>query len=111
MNCNLVYTSTPNLKSTKGRLIIKELFVSNLPKDITLIKQEEAVTSDIKIESPVVHQDVVKFLEAKKNLNISSIYRTPPKSLTPSTKRLLEVYYLKSTAKKLKIEGRRCIRL
>lgn len=119
---NLVHTSTPILKSSKGRMILKELFVNNLPSDITLIKQEESNKIQpnessqkdakilSKIESPVVHKDVKKFLEANKKEN-SSINFTPPKSLTPSTKRLLEEFYQKSTDKKLKIDERRFIRL
>lgn len=113
-NLELVHTSTPILKSTKGRLILKELFVNNLPKDITLIKQDETNkiqnSNKRKIESPVVHKDVKKFLEANKKEEISIVY-TPPKSLTPKTKRLLEELFNKSTTKKIKIDEKRVIRL
>lgn len=122
VNLNLV-TSTPILKSTKGRLILKELFVTNLPKDITLIKQDEVnkirpekiqskniEKSCKKVESPAVHKDVKKFLEAHRKEESSFVY-TPPRSLTPATKRLVEEYYLRSTVKKIKIHEKRVIRL
>lgn len=116
-NSTLVHTSTPILKSTRGRLILKELFVANLPKDITLIEKYEfnlsekiENSSSKKIESPVVHKDVKKFLEENEKEETSFVYSLP-KSLTPSTKRLLDEYYLRSTVKKIRIDEKRVIRL
>lgn len=113
---NLVHTSTPILKSTKGKLILKEIFLSNLPKDVTAISKEDSNSirdeSDDKIKSPVViYRDVKKFLELKREEEeVSVVCCTPPRSITPSTKRLLYEYYLRSV-KKLKIESRKGIRL
>jgi DNA polymerase sigma len=117
------------MKSTKGRLILKELFVANIPKDITLIKQEESnkikdLTKKVRdeskkkikeesnknIETPVVHKDVKKFLEANRKEKTSFVY-TLPRSLTPNSKRLLEKYYLISTTKKIKTDEKRVMRL
>lgn len=90
-----VYTSTPCLRSSHGQKILKQLFLTNFPKDVSF--QEE-----------VKREDPIELLREKFNFSTPIIYKTPAATLTPNTKKILEENFKKSIRAKLK---RRCIRL
>ncbi|KAL7023493.1 hypothetical protein ACKWTF_012639 [Chironomus riparius] len=90
-----VYTSTPCLKSSQGRKILKQLFLTNFPKDVSF--QEE-----------VKKEDPIELLREKFNFSTPLFINTPTESLTPNTRQIFEENFKKSIRAKLK---RRCIRL
>jgi len=96
-NENTVYTSTPCLKSSKGRMILKQLFFTNFPKDVSF--QEDVQKEEI---------NPVELLREKFNFSTPIIYQTPKATLTPNTMKILDENFKKSIRAKLK---RRCIRL
>ena len=96
-----LYTSTPCLKSSQGRKILKQLFLKNFPKDVSL--QEESLKESLS----ETMKGAILFLKEKINMSTPTEYKTP-ETITPNTRKLLDVNFRKSIKAKL---NRRCIRL
>lgn len=91
------FTSTPCLKSSLGRKILRDIFFSNFPKDISM--QEESP------KEPTV--DPVLIFKERINFSSPLDYKLP-KEITPNTKKLIDENFNKSVKSKL---NRRRIRL
>jgi hypothetical protein len=101
-----VDTSTPLLKSKKARSILKEIFVANIPKDVSFHDDDDDSIHEakkIKQEEIVIVRKLLSSATPASNIMLAKT----PQPVTPSTMKLLYEMFQKSTKA---IEKRKPIR-
>ncbi|KAG5670493.1 hypothetical protein PVAND_000755 [Polypedilum vanderplanki] len=84
--------STPLLKSKKARTLLKEIFVSNIPEDVSFKEDSNSNTEVNKLK-----QEEIKVVKNILNFATTSEYEIKtPKPVTPNTQKLLDEMFQKS---------------